>query len=598
MSQQEPSKFSNDNDSKTIENVPLSLHNINNLLSSSELNNTHNDNYILNNNFLQITSISNNNKPENNDRNTISSNYSNILNNVDISINSFILLLYKELFSSNNLLNLENYLKNGYKKLSTLLNNEKNNQNIFRDILKIFNETIKKVIEIKLKEVSIYINQFKSKLLFMEQSNKYLIKQNFLKQTKIDILENEIDSYIEMEEEFDEMKEKFKYENGKFLHNEKKENEILILRAENSNLKKIIDRNEKTIEEKELIIENIKKKSSSMFNTNNNTLKNSFELNDTDNPTTLMLLRQNQNQIFSQNNSNMASNKSFNTIKYKSPRNDITYRTNKNYQRSNNKKLSYIENNDYQNSKKSILVNKMSNKDLITKRIKNKVLNMKKIRRINDNCLEHYNKSSAHITNSIISNNSNSNSNKRIKKNLNSYFKNTKNNIINAFGRIHKKLNSGLTNANLSNIIKNNSNKIIVNSILDNNMNNNTNLYNNNSFLSKTTRKKFLGSKKNTKANLKQSKNDYVLIRNNNSLMKCPNTFNNNNFENSLAMKNSNIIINNIIQNAGSVPISGPNSKSKDKSNIVDNINSKQYKKDKNMKQKSSGFLSSNNKKN
>ena len=598
MSQQEPSKFSNDNDSKTIENVPLSLHNINNLLSSSELNNTHNDNYILNNNFLQITSISNNNKPENNDRNTISSNYSNILNNVDISINSFILLLYKELFSSNNLLNLENYLKNGYKKLSTLLNNEKNNQNIFRDILKIFNETIKKVIEIKLKEVSIYINQFKSKLLFMEQSNKYLIKQNFLKQTKIDILENEIDSYIEMEEEFDEMKEKFKYENGKFLHNEKKENEILILRAENSNLKKIIDRNEKTIEEKELIIENIKKKSSSMFNTNNNTLKNSFELNDTDNPTTLMLLRQNQNQIFSQNNSNMASNKSFNTIKYKSPRNDITYRTNKNYQRSNNKKLSYIENNDYQNSKKSILVNKMSNKDLITKRIKNKVLNMKKIRRINDNCLEHYNKSSAHITNSIISNNSNSNSNKRIKKNLNSYFKNTKNNIINAVGRIHKKLNSGLTNANLSNIIKNNSNKIIVNSILDNNMNNNTNLYNNNSFLSKTTRKKFLGSKKNTKANLKQSKNDYVLIRNNNSLMKCPNTFNNNNFENSLAMKNSNIIINNIIQNAGSVPISGANSKSKDKSNIADNINSKQYKKDKNMKQKSSGFLSSNNKKN
>ena len=598
MSQQEPSKFSNDNDSKTIENVPLSLHNINNLLSSSELNNTHNDNYILNNNFLQITSISNNNKPENNDRNTISSNYSNILNNVDISINSFILLLYKELFSSNNLLNLENYLKNGYKKLSTLLNNEKNNQNIFRDILKIFNETIKKVIEIKLKEVSIYINQFKSKLLFMEQSNKYLIKQNFLKQTKIDILENEIDSYIEMEEEFDEMKEKFKYENGKFLHNEKKENEILILRAENSNLKKIIDRNEKTIEEKELIIENIKKKSSSMFNTNNNTLKNSFELNDTDNPTTLMLLRQNQNQIFSQNNSNMASNKSFNTIKYKSPRNDITYRTNKNYQRSNNKKLSYIENNDYQNSKKSILVNKMSNKDLITKRIKNKVLNMKKIRRINDNCLEHYNKSSAHITNSIISNNSNSNSNKRIKKNLNSYFKNTKNNIINAVGRIHKKLNSGLTNANLSNIIKNNSNKIIVNSILDNNMNNNTNLYNNNSFLSKTTRKKFLGSKKCTKTNLKQSKNDYVLIRNNNSLMKCPNTFNNNNFENSLAMKNSNIIINNIIQNAGSVPISGPNSKSKDKSNIVDNINSKQYKKDKNMKQKSSGFLSSNNKKN
>lgn len=80
-----------------------------------------------------------------------------------------------------------------------------------------------------------------------------------MKQTKIDILENEIDSYMEMEEEFDEMKEKLKYENGKFLHNEKKENEILILRAENSNLKKIVDKYEKTIEEKEQIIESIKR---------------------------------------------------------------------------------------------------------------------------------------------------------------------------------------------------------------------------------------------------------------------------------------------------------------------------------------------------
>ena len=57
-----------------------------------------------------------------------------------------------------------------------------------------------------------------------------------------------------MEEEFDEMKEKLKYENGKFLHNEKKENEILILRAENSNLKKIIDKNEHiNIKDNELV---------------------------------------------------------------------------------------------------------------------------------------------------------------------------------------------------------------------------------------------------------------------------------------------------------------------------------------------------------
>ena len=614
MSQQEQSKFSNDNESKTIENVPLSLHNINNLLNTSDLNISPKDNNVLNNNFLEITSISNNNKQENNDKNTISSNYSNVLQNSDLSIDSFILLLYKELFSSNKLFNSDNYYKNYQKKLANLLNNERNNPNIFGDILKIFNESIKRIVDIKLKEINISLNQYKSKLLFLEQSNRYLVKQSFLKQTKIDILENEIDSYIEMEEEFDEMKEKLKYENGKFLHNEKKENEILILRAENSNLKKIIDKNERTIEEKELIIESIKKKSSSMLNTNNNTIKNSFELNDTDNPTsTLMFQQQSQNPIFSQNNSNIASYKSYNNIqKFKSPRNDLNYKTNNNSQRSNNKKLSYVENNAYQNSKKNIIGNRVATKELISKRIKNKVLNMKKIRRINnDSCLEHYNKSSAHITNSIISNNSNSSS-KRIKKNLNSYFKNIKNNIFNGSGRMHKKLNSGLTNGNLSNLIKNNNNKIIVNSILENNMSNNpNNLYNNNSFLFKTTRKKFGATKKNLKTNIKHTKDEYVMIRNNNSLMKSPNTFNNNDFEKCLAMKNNNIIINNIIQNSSSIPVSGATSKSKEKRNISEselnkaknNINYKQYssayiyKRDKNMKQKSSGLLSVNIKK-
>ena len=411
-----------------------------------------------------------------------------------------------------------------------------------------------------------------------------------------------------MEEEFEEMKEKLKYENGKFLHNEKKENEILILRAENSNLKKIIDKNERTIEEKELIIKTIKKKSSSMINTNNNTIKNSFELNEGENiPSPLMLQPQNQNQMHNQNNSNIASYKSYNNIhKFKSPRNDLNSKA----QKSNNKKLSNVENNAYQNSKKNIIGSRVSTKELISKRIKNKVLNMKKIRRINnDNCLEHYNKSSAHITNSIVSNNSNSNSSKRLKKNLNSYFKKIKNNIFNAPGRMHKKLNSGLTNGNLSNLIKNN-NKIIVNSILENN--NNNNLYNNNSFLFKTTRKKFSTSKKNLKTNIKHTRDEYVMIRNNNSLMKNPNTYNNNDFENSVAMKNNNIIINNIIQNSSSLPVSGATSKSREKVNISEtelnkaknnNVNYKQYsgscifKKEKNIKQKSLGILSVNTRK-
>ena len=154
-----------------------------------------------------------------------------------------------------------------------------------------------------------------------------------------------------MEEEFDEMKEKLKYENGKFLHNEKKENEILILRAENSKLKKIVDKNEKTIEEKNNIIESIKKKSSSMFNINNNSIKNSFELNDIDN---------NSNPI-------LANYQSYNALqKYKSPKHDVSgYKTNNYSQRPNNKNIHYMENKVYQNSKKNIFSSRVNTKELI-----------------------------------------------------------------------------------------------------------------------------------------------------------------------------------------------------------------------------------------
>jgi hypothetical protein len=51
-------------------------------------------------------------------------------------------------------------------------------------------------------------------------------------------MEHKISEYMEMEEEFEEMKSKFKYEDGRFLNNDRKDNEILILRSENSNKKK------------------------------------------------------------------------------------------------------------------------------------------------------------------------------------------------------------------------------------------------------------------------------------------------------------------------------------------------------------------------
>ncbi len=69
-----------------------------------------------------------------------------------------------------------------------------------------------------------------------------------------------------MENEFKEMKTKYKYQKGHFLEDDRKDNEIIILRAENSNLKDNINKleievNEYKIKEKEtkkILLSNLK----------------------------------------------------------------------------------------------------------------------------------------------------------------------------------------------------------------------------------------------------------------------------------------------------------------------------------------------------
>ena len=541
------------------------------------------------NNIISNSSISNNSNfdftnKENDSLNNISfSNYSFDLKQIDKThINYTLILLYKELISLLKNFNNNIYDYSIYKEFNNYLNIIANTNTTKESLINIFKKTFIKIINLKTKELKENISQYKSYILLLEQNNRYHIKQNFLKQTKIDILENEIDLYMEVEEEFNEMKEKFKYENGKFLHNEKKENEILILRAENSNLKKVIDKNEKTIEEKELMIESMKKKSSSMINTNKNTLRNSFELNENNlkENSSLIIMHNKykikQKQKLSHNNSTITNFKKINSPinnDYKTNNNDINknYNTNKSF---HTKKISYGEN----------MSNKISSKDLINKKLKNKVLNIKKIRRTNDNPLDNYNKSSVHISNSMLSNHSNNSNRKKIKKTINSFFKN--NNSKMGINCIHKKINSGSINYNSNNeskfnnnAIKNNSNKIIVKNILDNynNDGNKSNKINNNKgFLLKTSDKKFymINKKKNkTKTNLKNKKDDLIKERNNYSLLKSPSTFSCNNIENSEGIKNS-IVVNNFIQNSSDVPISDSRkqNKSKEKMNVSEFI--------------------------
>ena len=82
--------------------------------------------------------------------------------------------------------------------------------------------------------------QLENQIRKLETDNKYYIKN--LMQNKIikDSLEMKLSAYISLEEEFEELKEKVKYEGGKFLDNDRKDNEIIIIRQENSSLKKEI----------------------------------------------------------------------------------------------------------------------------------------------------------------------------------------------------------------------------------------------------------------------------------------------------------------------------------------------------------------------
>ena len=86
------------------------------------------------------------------------------------------------------------------------------------------------------------IQQFESYIKKLEKDLKYSIKKQFMFKIQKDSLEMKIKGYMELEEEYEQLKEKVRYEGGKFLDNDRKDNEIIILRRENSNLKSEINK--------------------------------------------------------------------------------------------------------------------------------------------------------------------------------------------------------------------------------------------------------------------------------------------------------------------------------------------------------------------
>ena len=100
------------------------------------------------------------------------------------------------------------------------------------------------------------IRQLESYIRKLESDIKYHLKMHYQNQIYRDSLIIKIKAYMQIEEDYENLREKVRYDEGKFLENDRKDNEIIILRRENSNIKKEINkikdkyRNMEQLEEK------------------------------------------------------------------------------------------------------------------------------------------------------------------------------------------------------------------------------------------------------------------------------------------------------------------------------------------------------------
>ena len=233
-------------------------------------------------------------------------------------------------------------LINNIKDLIPLITNNKNFDNNNREFNSEFTD-YNKILE--------DYNQLENQIRKLEVDNKYYLK--ILMQYKIqnNSLEMKLNAYMSLEDEYEELKEKVKYEGGKFLENDRKDNEIIILRNENSNLKKEILKLEiknktsekkmkeyqKTIKELQSNVENLNKK---IFNLDKiiKDIKNNYNHNNNNSCTNENIGKKkisNSNMHYYQSNNSLNSlkdiinhNHKFNNqrvLNFHSPKNDILF---------------------------------------------------------------------------------------------------------------------------------------------------------------------------------------------------------------------------------------------------------------------------------
>ena len=227
-------------------------------------------------------------------------------------------------------------------------------------------------------------SEYESIIRNLESKQRILTKNYFQQKLQIDAMENKIEEYMEMEDEFEEMKTKLKYEDGRFLNNDRKDNEILIIRGENSILKTEINKLEEKVKSLDEII-NSKEKKIQELNNELEKIKNKFEQKNETNISPSINI--NIRNVHSNNNNDLNNETDNSNIKksnYNPNRNSTNFITNSkffyNYVNEqislNNKKNTFSSKKKKDN--KNYYRNKTSkDKKLLSQKIKSKLLNNK-----------------------------------------------------------------------------------------------------------------------------------------------------------------------------------------------------------------------------
>ena len=152
--------------------------------------------------------------------------------------------------SQSNELFYEEEMKNKLYNLYLLINRKisnKNELNITKytvdDLIKIIQNSIQSILSTV--NDNYLSNQLENHIIKLESDIRHFTKREFQFKIQKDALEMKIRAYMGVEEEYELLKEKVRYDAGKFLNNDRKDNEIIILRQENSLLKKEIEKYEK-----------------------------------------------------------------------------------------------------------------------------------------------------------------------------------------------------------------------------------------------------------------------------------------------------------------------------------------------------------------